>query len=384
MSEESNPSVGQVHLLTKKGCLDRFSLDRIEFTCRKLRAAAAKLDGHNLRHLSSLRLEDVSAPYTGVQRDQGGLVRADVAAAFQRYLRALAGSTFTIVVDGFSDPITLKNGVTGATGKLDWHFVDPSKAVRHFVGLLRNASVQQLQLTSERSHKFLQALSLAQVEIAVGTLTVKNFEPEAENLELSREALMSFSRLGELMIDAVPPDFLNDYFLLAAAQKHVTSITFESHGSYVLVLPGGAAPTFRQIRVALGSEVNYPEFCDGIVAFLFRVDLDESTKVELRFPAARIPYDFCLKLMQSAISAGTRYSIKTSFVAMNDVSGQLVGFEEHRRLDGNCVIYEVPHPSVTNIVVELVLTAVQTTEIGGAARTFRKLIEFRRYSRSDP
>lgn len=139
---------------------------------------------------------------------------------------------------------------------------------------------------------------MAQVEIAVGTLTVKNFEPEAENLELSREALMSFSRLGELMIDAVPPDFLNDYFLLAAAQKHVTSITFESHGSYVLVLPGGAAPTFRQIRVALGSEVNYPEFCDGIVAFLFRVDLDESTKVELRFPAARIPYDFCLKLMQ--------------------------------------------------------------------------------------
>lgn len=54
-------------------CLDRFSLDRIEFTCRKLRAAAAKLDGHNLRHLSSLRLEVTVFYATRSSRNLGRL-----------------------------------------------------------------------------------------------------------------------------------------------------------------------------------------------------------------------------------------------------------------------------------------------------------------------
>lgn len=36
--------------------LDRFSLDRTGFTCSKLRAAVATLDGQNLRGLDSLRL----------------------------------------------------------------------------------------------------------------------------------------------------------------------------------------------------------------------------------------------------------------------------------------------------------------------------------------
>ncbi|KAH7712608.1 hypothetical protein AAVH_20058 [Aphelenchoides avenae] len=353
--------------------LDRFSLDdRIEFSCPKLYAAVATLDGQNLRSLDSLRL-DITRSNRDDWRpgpfnrggDRGVHARDGLGAAAQKYMTAHAETPFTIVVECSSLPTALKHGATRTAAKLSWNFVGTPKATPHFVGLLRNAFVQQLRLSGPLMHHFIQALSAADVDVAVGSMTVDRVVPEVVNLPIAREALMQFNRLETLEISDAPVNLLSDHFLIAATQKRVMCIELTSARFYA-----------------------YPELCDGALAFLFRTDLDESAKVELRFPAARVPQDFCLRLMEHAISVGKRYSIDASFLAVHEVDEQLVGFEEYRRLDDNddhCVVYQVPDPSVTDVTVELKITAVNATveSDGWTARTPWKLIDFRRYRKSD-
>ncbi|KAH7697444.1 hypothetical protein AAVH_35473 [Aphelenchoides avenae] len=290
--------------------------------------------------------------------------------------------------------MTLKNGATGTTVKLTWHVagmpeqVTP-QATSHFVGLIRNASVRQVSLTGPLSHHFMQKLSAADVDVAVGSLEVRSFTPEDANLAVGRGSLMSFHRLEKLAIYDTPLELLSDDLLLAATQKRVMSLTLKSHRFQVgdgRAWGGGGwntnGPARWHVQAAATAEVDCPELCDSVLAFLFRDDLDENAKVELRFPGARVPQDFCQSIMDRAISAGTRYSIDASFVAVSKVDEDLVGFQEYRRLDNhdpNYVVYNVPDPNVADAVVELKIIAVENDDWNANAPPLAwKLIEFRR------
>ncbi|KAH7704414.1 hypothetical protein AAVH_28390 [Aphelenchoides avenae] len=396
MSGESHASTAAFQASTKKGAnnlmklplehlanilsfLDRFSLDSIEFACPKLRAAVATLNGQNFRDLISLEVVGPACDekgrrvcFTGGGR--GGLGSNGPGAAEQCHQIAL--NTITTVVECSSDPTMLKNGASSATGKLTWQFDEAQKATSFFAGLLRNASVRQLSLSSSMSHYFVQALSAADVDVVVGCLTVKRFMPEAANLATGREALTSFDRLEKLTIDDAPLGLLSDDLLLAATQKRVMSLTLKS-------------PHFRvgsrTLDAAAGPGSGYPELSDGLCAFLFRNDLQESAKVELRFAAARVPQGFCQTLVESALSSGTCYSIDASFVTVNDVTEELIGFEECRLPDdthGDSVTYRVPDPNATDTIVELKVATMVGKNWGGPVTEW-KLVEFRRYRKDD-
>lgn len=129
------------------------------------------------------------------------------------------------------------------------------------------------------------------MDVVVGSLSVGSFSPEAAILAVGRDSLIPFNRLEKLSINNASLDLLSDDLLLAATQKRVMSITLKSDHFRVRV--GG-----RTIEAPVSSECIYSELCDGVLAFLFRKDLDDSAKVELRFPAARIPEDFCQHLLE--------------------------------------------------------------------------------------
>ncbi|KAH7693673.1 hypothetical protein AAVH_39289, partial [Aphelenchoides avenae] len=285
--------------------LDRFCLDRVEFTCPKLRAAVATRDGQNLRSLDSLRLEVTGSDDWGpgpFNRGGGRGVhaRGGLGAAAQKYMTAHAETPFTIVVECSSHPVAPKHGATRTAAQLSWNFIGTPTSTSHFLGLLRNAFVQKLSLTGPLVHHFIEALSAADVDVAVGSMTVDRLLPEVVNLPNACEALMHFIRLETLTISDAPLKLLSDDFLLAATHKCVTSIQLKStrfcmHNGRDW---GWNALSGGQVRAASGSEFDYPELCDGVLAFLFHNDLDETAKVELRFPAARVPEDFCLRLME--------------------------------------------------------------------------------------
>ncbi|KAH7704416.1 hypothetical protein AAVH_28392 [Aphelenchoides avenae] len=141
--------------------LDRFCLDRVEFTCPKLRAAVATRDGQNLRSLDSLRLEVTGSDDWGpgpFNRGGGRGVhaRGGLGAAAQKYMTAHAETPFTIVVECSSHPVAPKHGATRTAAQLSWNFIGTPTSTSHFLGLLRNAFVQKLSLTGPLVHHFIE------------------------------------------------------------------------------------------------------------------------------------------------------------------------------------------------------------------------------------
>ncbi|KAH7712598.1 hypothetical protein AAVH_20048 [Aphelenchoides avenae] len=361
--------------------LNRFELDRCELSCQRLRAAVAALpSGENLRDVGSLRIEVITREEWGPRPNGSGLHPPGLGAYYQQYIK-IPKRTYTITANAFSDPMVSKNGATSVIGKLEWGgFDDVQMATSQFVRLLRNTSVRQLSSNIPLSHQVIQVLSDPNVDVT--SMAVDSFALEAANLAVARDALMSLRSLKDLIIDDVPLDLLSDDFLHAATETGLMRISLKSRCFHVGAAGAWVWNVPLRRRIELYCEGNYPELSGGLTSFLFRENLDDNAKIQMRFPAAHVSQDICLKFMESATSSKAHYSIDASFVAVNNITQELAGFEEYRTDSGDneYVRYKVHGP---HSIVELNITTMDLCKGWDGAPTLTKLVEFRRYRKSN-
>ncbi|KAH7701808.1 hypothetical protein AAVH_31054, partial [Aphelenchoides avenae] len=259
--------------------LDRFSLDRAGFTCPQFRTVVGSLVGGSLRVLTLVRL-NVVKPAPDV-RDAANGTRANQPAERENGERPI--KKLSISVDYSSDPTSLVCGSTDGRVNRHWSFSDMKMAASHFVSLVRHASVQQMGVRGPLPLHFLEALSACDLDVTDHSLKIDDFRLSGMDLALGRSALTSFNSLRELTLgDAVPLDFVTDDFLVAL--KNVGVAKFNRNSRRVF---------------AAGYNGAYPSLDAGITSFLFDDDLfHDQQLVALGVPAARVPKDFCNRLLE--------------------------------------------------------------------------------------
>ncbi|KAH7711917.1 hypothetical protein AAVH_20761 [Aphelenchoides avenae] len=356
--------------------LDRFSLDRAGFTCPQFRAVVVGLVGGSLRVLAYVRL-NVFKPAPDVPDPANGR-RANQSAERENGERPI--KKLGISVGYGSDPTTLPDISTRGRVNRQWSFSDMSAAAAHFIGLLRHANVQQMGVRGPLPLQFLEPLSSGDVDVTVHSLNIDDFRLSAKEFALGRSALTSFNTLHELALgDAVPLDFVTDDFLVALKNVGVAKFVFRSNRFVVHKCDGWGNHNGRRV-FASGYNGAYPSLDAGITSFLFDDDVDEQQLVAVGLPAARVPKDFCNRLLERAIANGSRNPLMLSFVAViDDLVVQLEGFEDFaRNVEGDAVLYVLPPSPASDMLLQLKITTLAD------APSDWKLVEFRRYKNPPP
>ncbi|KAH7669934.1 hypothetical protein AAVH_42845 [Aphelenchoides avenae] len=125
---------------------------------------------------------------------------------------------------------------------------------------------------------------------------------------------------------------------------------------------------------------DYPDLDAGLMAFLFRGSEAQDEKLELKFPAARVPHDFCQRLLKAAMSDGSRSIVSLFFVAaIDDLTVKLEGFDEYASEPGEAtIVYKVPQSSASDMLLEL-----KISELADAPNGW-KLVDFCRDKKPPP
>ncbi|KAH7711922.1 hypothetical protein AAVH_20766 [Aphelenchoides avenae] len=340
--------------------LDRFSLDRAGFACPQFRAVVGCLVGASLRLLTSVHLNvrkpdsdewgftntgrvNRLAERTGAQHEQ----RAPMSAAGEPY-------EFSISASYKLDPMELKCNSTGGNVNRQWSFPDAASATSHFINVVRHASVQDMSLRGALPMHLLEILSSTDVDVTVESLNVSDLLLTPEHLALGRSALTSFNSLHELTLgNAVPLSFVTEEFLFSLKNAGVAKFEFRS----------------KLFTVRDGDDW----------AFHGGHRTRRSTTTA-RLPAARVPKDFCKRILETAISNGSHNPLRLSFVAaIDDLIVRLEGFEEFAQdLHNEIIVYKLPQSAASDMLVELkIITLV------GHLNNW-KLVEFRRFKKPAP
>lgn len=147
-------------------------------------------------------------------------------------------------------------------------------------------------------HQEFQALSAADVDVTVGSLSVTNLALAWEHVDLGRNALTSFNSLYELTLEgAVPLSFVTDDFLIALRKLGVTKLEFLSTFFTVRRHAGWANQIGRRI-LAVDYDGTYPHLDAGLTAFLFDSNISDQQLVVLALPAARVSKDICKRILE--------------------------------------------------------------------------------------
>lgn len=118
-------------------------------------------------------------------------------------------------------------------------------------------------------------------------------------LPLARSALAAFNSLRHLTLHSdVPLNLLTNDFLVALKHIGVVDFEFRSQLFWVRVGDGDWDTTDSRRFLVNNYDGDYPDLDVGLTAFLFRGREAEHEAVALNFPAARVPRDFCQRLLQ--------------------------------------------------------------------------------------
>lgn len=130
------------------------------------------------------------------------------------------------------------------------------------------------------------------MDITIDGLDIGDFTLKSAHVPLARSVLTSFNSLRRLRLgNDMPLDFLTNEFLVALKQIGVVDFEFRSKP----FKRAGRGFGGRALRTTYDG--NYPDLDAGLTAFLFRgTETDEP--VNLRIPAARVPQDFCQRLLK--------------------------------------------------------------------------------------
>lgn len=113
---------------------------------------------------------------------------------------------------------------------------------------------------------------------------------------MARSTLTSFCSLRRLTLwDDVALDLLTDGLLVALKQIGVVNVEFRSNNVCVRITGDDWAG--RQVLVNT-YDGGYPDLDAGLMAFLLRGRELEHEEITLKFPAARVPQDFCQRLLE--------------------------------------------------------------------------------------
>ncbi|KAH7671530.1 hypothetical protein AAVH_42670, partial [Aphelenchoides avenae] len=124
---------------------------------------------------------------------------------------------------------------------------------------------------------------------------------------------------------------------------------------------------------------DYSDLDVGLTTFLFRGRAQDE-ELELKFPAARVPHDFCQRLLKAAMSDGSRSMISLSFVAaVDDLTVDFDEFREHASVpDGPNIVYKVPQSPASDMLLELKIFELEDAPNGW------KLVDFCRDKKPPP
>lgn len=142
------------------------------------------------------------------------------------------------------------------------------------------------------------------MDAAVTRLGIRQFALKSSHVPVARSALISFNSLHRLTLeDNVPLDLLTDDFLVTFKNLGVANFEFRSKVFEVRVRDdddddddwGGQDGHRAIVNRYRGG---YPHLDAGLMAFLFRGSEAQDEAVVLNFPAARVPHDFCRRLLK--------------------------------------------------------------------------------------
>lgn len=128
---------------------------------------------------------------------------------------------------------------------------------------------------------------------------------ERAQFPVARSALTSFSSVRRLELE-IPFDLLTNDLLIAL--KHIGVAHFVVRWRYFnLRVDAGDHQVLANVYFG-----GYPDLDVGLTEFLFRGSELEHEEVALKFPAARVPRDFCQRLLKVGMDLVSKTAIQCS------------------------------------------------------------------------
>lgn len=136
------------------------------------------------------------------------------------------------------------------------------------------------------------------MDVTIGGLNAGDIALKSAHLAVARSALTSINSLRHLTLgDDIPPDVLTNDLLVNLKDTGVAQFVFRSE--LFKLRARIEEGHFREPRVLVDTcDGGYPDLDAGVTAFLFRGSELEHQTVTLKFPAARVPHDFCQRLLK--------------------------------------------------------------------------------------